>query len=100
VEKITRDDRQYSEELHDLHSSQYIISSIKSQRMRWVGYVACMGANRNTYGVLVGKHEGEKPLGSPRHRWEHNIKMNLKKCSWKAWTGCVWLRTGAGGRLL
>jgi hypothetical protein len=26
--------------------------------------------------------------------------MNLKKCSWKAWTGCVWLRTGAGGRLL
>ena len=28
---------------------------------------------------LVGKHEGKRPLGRPRHRWEDNIKMNLQE---------------------
>jgi len=71
--------RWYNKELHDLHSSQYIIWLIKSQRMGWVVYVPCMVANRNSYRVLVGKTEGEKPLGRPCHRWVHNIKMSLQK---------------------
>jgi hypothetical protein len=25
---------------------------------------------RNTYKILVGKSEGNRPLGRPRHRWE------------------------------
>ena len=29
--------------------------------------------------VLVGKHEGKRPLGRPRHRWEDNIKMDLRE---------------------
>ena len=29
--------------------------------------------------VLVGKSEGKKPLGRPRHRWEDNIKMDLQE---------------------
>jgi hypothetical protein len=32
-----------------------IIKMIKSRRMRWVGHVACMGENKNTYRVLVGE---------------------------------------------
>jgi hypothetical protein len=36
--------------------------------MRWVGYVARMGEDRNVYRVLVGKFEGKKPLGRPRRR--------------------------------
>jgi len=39
--------------------------------MRWVGHVAHMGERRGVYRVLVGKLEG-----GPRHRWEHNIKMD------------------------
>jgi hypothetical protein len=31
------------------------------------------------YRVLVGKPEGKRPLGRPRHRWEDNIKMNLQE---------------------
>ena len=34
-----------------------------------------MGEKRIIYKVLVGKPEGKKPLGRPRHRWEDNIKM-------------------------
>jgi len=31
------------------------------------------------YRVLVGKPEGRRPLGRPRHRWEDNIRMDLRE---------------------
>jgi hypothetical protein len=36
-----------------------------------------MGESSGVYRVLVGKHEGNKPLGRPRRKWEDNIKMDL-----------------------
>jgi len=45
--------------------------------MRWEGHVARMEERRVLYRVLVGKLEGKRPLGRPRHRWEDNIKMDL-----------------------
>jgi len=38
-----------------------------------------MGEGRFVYRVLVGKPEGRRPLGRPRHRWEDNIKMDLQE---------------------
>jgi hypothetical protein len=38
-----------------------------------------MGERRGTYRVLVGKPEGKRPLGRPRHRWEDNIKMDVEE---------------------
>ena len=32
---------------------------------------------RGVYRVLVGKPEGKRPLGRPRHRWVGNNKMDL-----------------------
>jgi hypothetical protein len=37
-----------------------------------------MRGKRNAYGILVGKLEGKRPLGRLRHRWLHNIKMDLR----------------------
>jgi hypothetical protein len=34
-----------------------------------------MGEKRNAYRLLVGKPEGKRPLGRPRHRWVDNIRM-------------------------
>ena len=28
---------------------------------------------------MLGKPEGKRPLGRPRHRWEDNIKMDLQE---------------------
>ena len=39
--------------------------------------MAWMGGRRGAYGVLVGRPEGKRPVGTPRHRWEDNIKMHL-----------------------
>jgi hypothetical protein len=40
------------------------------------------GEKRNAYRILVGKPEGKRPLGRPRHRWEDNIKMYLREIGW------------------
>jgi hypothetical protein len=38
---------------------------IKLWRKRWLGKVACMGKKKNAYKVLVGNHEGKRPLRGP-----------------------------------
>jgi hypothetical protein len=47
--------------------------------MSWAGYVAQTGEKRNAYRVLEEKAVGKRPSGRPRHRWEDNIKMDLKR---------------------
>jgi hypothetical protein len=59
------------EELNYLYSSPNIVRVIKL--VRWAWHVAHMGDRRGIYRVLVGKHEGKRPLVRPRHRWEDNI---------------------------
>ena len=55
--------------------------------MRWAGHVARMGEERGVYRVLVGKPEGETPVGRPRHRWVDNIRMDLQE------VGCGYTRS-------
>jgi len=69
----------HNEELNVLYCSPNILRVTKSRRMRWAGHVARMGGRRGVYRVLVGKPEGERPLGRPRCRWEGNIKMDLQE---------------------
>jgi hypothetical protein len=63
----------------------------------WMGHVACMGERKCVYRVVVGKPEGKRPLGRPRHRWEDNIKIDLQEVGCGAWIGLIWLRIGTGG---
>jgi hypothetical protein len=46
--------------------------------MRWAENVERTGENRNAYRILVGKPEGKRPLGGPRHRWVDNTKIDLR----------------------
>jgi hypothetical protein len=38
-----------------------------------------MGEGRGVYRVLMGKPEGKRLLGRPRHRWEVKIKVHLQE---------------------
>jgi hypothetical protein len=87
-EKVTGEWRKlHNKELNDLYSSPKIVRVIKLRRMRWAGQVACMGDSKGVYWVLVGKPEGKKPLGRPRHRWKDNINMDLQEvgCGGMEW---------------
>jgi hypothetical protein len=88
----------HNEELRDLHSSPSIIGIIKSRRIRWAGHVARMGEKRSVYMLLVGKPEGKRPLGRPRHRWW--IIGWVDRWVGVTCTGLAWLRIGTGGELL
>jgi hypothetical protein len=69
----------HNEELNDMYPSSNIIRVIKSRRMKWAGQVAHMGERRRVYRDSVRKHEGKRPLGRPRRRWEDNFKKDLQK---------------------
>jgi len=51
--------------------------------------VARIGEERGVYRVLVGKPEGNTPVGRPRHRWVVNIRMALQEvgCGYMDWIG-------------
>jgi hypothetical protein len=45
------------------------------RRVRFEGYV-------RAYRILVGKHEGRRPLERRRLKWEDNIKMDIQEVGW------------------
>jgi hypothetical protein len=85
----------HNEEINDLYASPNIVRVIKS---RWAGHIVCMEQRRGVYRVLVGKAEGEKPLGRPRHSYEDNIKMDLHEvgCGDMGWIEPAQDITGGG----
>ena len=56
----------------------YIIRVIKSRRLRCAGHVE-KEEGRNAFKILTSEPTGQGPLGNPRHRWEDNIRMGIKK---------------------
>jgi len=81
--------RLLNEELNDFYTSLNIVRVIKWRRMRWAGHVARMGEETGVYRVLVGKPEGRRRLGRPRHRWVNNIRTDLQEvgCGYMDWIG-------------
>jgi len=52
---------------------------VYGRKMGLVGHVGRIGQTRNVYKIYVGKPEGKRPLGRLCHRWEDNIRMNLRE---------------------
>jgi hypothetical protein len=83
IDEVTGEWRKlHNEELRDLYSSPSIIRKIRLRSMRWTGHVARMGEKKNAYRLFMGKPEGRRPLGRPRHRWVDNIRMDVREVGW------------------
>ena len=54
-----------------------LCDKMEKNEMGWA--CSTMGDRRGVQRVLVGKPEGQRPLGSHRHRWEDNIKIDLQE---------------------
>jgi hypothetical protein len=65
----------HNEKLPGLCSSLDIIQVIASRRMIWVRHVVLAVERRGAYRIFVRKHEGRRPLGRSKHRYEYNIKI-------------------------
>jgi hypothetical protein len=62
-----------------LYRSPNVISVIKSRRLRWERHIARI--KTSSFKLLRGK----RPLGRPWHRWEENIRMDLKEIDINTW---------------
>jgi hypothetical protein len=52
-----------------------VITSIK---IKWTRHIAHLGEARDAYGVLVGKPEGQRDLGTLELVWNNIIKVGLQ----------------------
>ena len=68
----------HNEKLRGLCSSLVIIRVIASRRMRWMRHVIAV-KKRSAYRIFVGKPEGKRPLGRPKHRYEYNIRRGYQE---------------------
>jgi hypothetical protein len=59
-----------------------------------------MEEDRSSFKILTGKPIGKRPLGKPRHRWEDNIRMDLKEVGISRGIWLIWLRIGIIGEPL
>jgi hypothetical protein len=60
--------------------------------MRLAGHVARIGEEKkNMSRLLVGKLQGNRPLGRPKRRWVDNIRMDILELGWGGvdWIGLV-----------
>ena len=71
--------RFHNEELHSLYRSPNIVRVIKSRRLCWAEHVARMEEGSIAFKILTGKPTRKRSLGWSRHRWEDNIRMDLKE---------------------
>jgi hypothetical protein len=55
------------------------------------------GVRRGAYRVLVRKSEGKRYLEDPDIDGRITLRWFFRKWDVGAWTGSIWLRTGAGG---
>jgi hypothetical protein len=71
-------------ELHYKHNETV---NLFKEYMWGEGHVARMGERKGVYRVLVGEHEGKRPLGRSRRKWKDNIKMDLQgvRCGDMGW---------------
>jgi hypothetical protein len=54
----------------------------KARRMKWIWHLARTMEKKYAYTISVVEAKGKSPLGKPRHRWEHNIKIVLGEIGW------------------
>ena len=55
---------------------------------------------RSAFKILTGKCTGKRPLGKHMHRWEDNVRMDLKERGSMQGIGLIRLRTGINGEPL
>jgi hypothetical protein len=61
------------------------------------GTCGACGDRRGTYRVLMGKPEGKRPLGRPRHKRQDNIKIDHQDVGWRTWNILICICIGTGG---
>jgi len=66
-------------ELYTLYKESDIVTYIKSNRLKWAGYVIRMEEQSPTRRVLVAVVEGRRQWSRPKLRWEDGVMEDARK---------------------
>jgi len=77
-----------NEGLHNLTLLQVLLGWSSQGGWDGRGIITRVDVMRNACKTFVGKHEGNKPLGRPKHRREYNIRMDRRGIGWQ---GADWI---------
>jgi hypothetical protein len=66
-------------ELDELIKHGNIINSVKSQRLSWAGHINRMPGTGIVRKIYKWKPFTSRPVGSPKSRWEDDVRNHLKK---------------------
>ena len=66
-----------------------IVRMVRSRRKRWPSYAERIWRKKNILKILVGKPEGKKSLGIPRHGWQDSLK-DFNKFKYMTTTAFIW----------
>ena len=90
----------HDKELNCLYCSPNFVRVIKPSRMRWAGYVACMGARRGVCRILVGRTQKKNHSEDPGIDGSIILRWIFRKWDVGVWTGLMWFRIGTDGGLM
>jgi hypothetical protein len=72
--------RLQEEELHNLHASPNIIRVTNSEVD---GAYSMLGRDEKCIQYFGWKAQRKETIGRPKHRWEENIRMDLREVGWE-----------------
>ena len=99
-DEVTREWRKlHNEELNDLYSVPNSLG-YKIEENEMGGACSMYGGEKRLYRALLGKPEGERPLGRPRLGGRIVLRWIFRKWDVEVWTRLSWLRIGAHGGAL
>jgi hypothetical protein len=62
-----------------LYGDLEIVSFIRINRLRWIGYVNRMDNKRMVYQVFANQPQGSRPKGRPKYRWWNCVYGDIRK---------------------
>jgi len=74
-----------NEDLENTIGYENIVRHIKSERLSWLGHVERMPNERVAKTIYKWKPYATRPKGSPRLRWEDDVRNYLRNIGVKNW---------------
>jgi len=78
-----------NKELDELIKHRNIINYVKAPKLNWFGHINRMPETSIVKKIYKWKPLTRRPAGSPKSRWEDDVRNDLKKMKLIKWTGQV-----------
>ena len=80
------------------HTNRPVINYVKAQRLSWYGHIYRKPETSIVKKIYKWQPYINRPVGRPKHRWDDNVRNDLRKMKLLKWTEQA--KTAKNGRKL